>query len=222
MPLEMQAKLLRVLQEREIQRLGGSESIKVDVRIIAASNANLMDLVQQGKFREDLFYRLNVVPIHMPALRKRVTDIPLLVFHFVKKVCQAEGLQLRRVSPEAMERIKLYPWPGNVRQLENAIEKAVVLSGNRDVLTPADFGMTNAPRLKVVGNATDGAWPAIPEGLGFDAAVSRFEAGMLVSAMKKTGGNKTAAAELLGLKRTTLIMKLRSYQSTGECLQFAS
>jgi DNA-binding NtrC family response regulator len=216
MPLDMQAKLLRVLQEREVQRLGGTDTIKVDVRVIAATNVDLLERVQSGRFREDLYYRLNVVPIHMPPLRTRTNDIPLLVYHFVRRVCQSEGLSLRRVTPEAMERLKQHAWPGNVRQLENAVEKAIVLSEDRDVLTPADFGLASVPRLRVVSEDTPSLPEFLPEGVKFEAAVSRFEAEMLSNAMKKTGGNKTAAAELLGLKRTTLIMKLRSFESLGK------
>ena len=139
MPMELQAKLLRVLQEREIQRLGSSETVRVDVRVVAASNANLLDLVRQGRFREDLYYRLNVVPLQMPPLRQRRGDIPLLVRHFVKKVCDAEGLPVKNVAPEAMRVLEAAPWPGNVRQLENTVEMAVVLSGDRDLLECVRF-----------------------------------------------------------------------------------
>jgi len=220
MPIELQAKLLRALQEREVQRLGSSESIKVDVRVIAASNVDLYDRVRQGKFREDLFYRLNVVPIHMPPLRRRIGDIPLLVSHFVKKVCSAEGLPLRRVTPEALELLKSRPWQGNVRELENVVEKAVVLSGDRDVLTPGDFGSTMVRANLMVDDASE--TPQLPTGLNFDSAVSQFELALLNQPMKKASGNKSAAAEILGLKRTTLIMKLRSYENSGSQLKYAS
>src|SRR6202789_4129299 len=129
LPLELQAKLLRVLQERELQRLGSSETIKVDVRVIAATNVDLQEKVRQGKFREDLYYRLNVVPLKMPALRHRATDIPSLVAHFVKKVCLAEGIAVKRVPPEALDQLCASQWPGNVRQLENTIEMAIAMSG---------------------------------------------------------------------------------------------
>ena len=143
MPLELQAKLLRVLQDREIQRLGSSETIKVDVRVIAATNVDLTERVRQGKFREDLFYRLNVVPLQMPPLRKRTTDIPMLVSHFIRKVCHAEDITLKRLAPEALDRLCTQPWPGNVRQLENTVEMAMAVSGERDVLHPKDFGLAN-------------------------------------------------------------------------------
>lgn len=150
MPIEMQAKLLRVLQDREFQRLGSSETVKVDVRVIAASNVNLEERVRQGRFREDLFYRLNVVPIRMPALRERDGDLPLLVYHLIQKICQREGISLRRLVPETMAHLKTCPWPGNVRQLENALEMAVALSGERDILVPRDFGVAENAAPKVI------------------------------------------------------------------------
>ena len=210
MPLELQAKLLRVLQDREIQRLGSSETIKVDVRVIAATNVNLLERVRQGRFREDLYYRLNVVPLEMPPLRKRESDIGLLVDHFVKKICKLEGIPVKKVTPDAMDRLRRGAWPGNVRQLENAVEMAVAMSGNREVLFAGDFGLAPAGPMKVIPFETAIPFPAT-EVLNFEMAVSQFERGMLERALQKTAGNKTAAAELLGLKRTTLIMKLRSF-----------
>jgi len=212
MPLELQAKLLRVLQDREIQRLGSSETIKVDVRVIAATNVNLLERVRQGKFREDLYYRLSVVPLEMPPLRKRESDIVLLVDHFVKKICKLEGIPVKKVTPEAMERLRCGAWPGNVRQLENAVEMAVAMTGKREVLFASDFGLAPANNVKMMPSATPGASSSpMPELGDFEAAVSQFERTMLERALQKTAGNKTAAADLLGLKRTTLIMKLRNY-----------
>jgi transcriptional regulator with GAF, ATPase, and Fis domain len=212
LPLELQAKLLRVLQERELQRLGSSETIKVDVRVIAATNVDLAEKIRQGKFREDLYYRLNVVPLKMPPLRSRVTDIPALVSHFVKKVCLGEGISIKRVSPESLQHLAANPWPGNVRQLENSIEMAIAISGERDVLFPKDFGFNNAkaPSLSAPALPLE-----MPEVEGFDNAVSRFELGILENALKASGGNKTVAAERLGMKRTTLIMKIRNLQQSG-------
>ncbi len=213
MPLELQAKLLRVLQERELQRLGSSDTIKIDVRVIAASNANLPDLVRQGKFREDLYYRLNVVPLEMPPLRKRASDIPLLVDHFITKVCEGEGIPPKQVTPKTLQRLANLPWPGNVRQLENAVEKAIAMSGPRGILHGADFGLADSHKLVV---AEPSAAPtSLPEEMDFATAVSQFERAILEGALAKTGGNKTAAAELLGLKRTTLIMKLRGLHADG-------
>lgn len=220
MPIELQAKLLRALQEREVQRLGSSESIKVDVRVIAASNIDLLDRMRQGKFREDLYYRLHVVPITMPPLRQRAGDIPLLVSHFIKKICHSEGLPLRRITPEALDSLRGRPWPGNVRELENAVEKAIVLSGERDVLTPADFGCSPLRALLMNDDVLEP--PQLHAGLNFDSAVCHFEMALLNQALKKSGGNKSAAAEILGLKRTTLIMKLRSYENSDSRLEFAS
>ncbi len=212
LPLELQAKLLRVLQERELQRLGSSETIKVDVRVIAATNVDLAEKIRQGKFREDLYYRLNVVPLKMPPLRNRVTDIPTLVSHFVKKICHVETIPVKRVAPEALQHLAANPWPGNVRQLENSIEMAIAVSGERDVLFPKDFGFNNTRVASV-------SLPALPlempEVEGFDNAVSRFELGILENALRASNGNKTIAAERLGMKRTTLIMKIRNLQQSG-------
>jgi len=209
MPIELQAKLLRVLQEREFQRLGSSETVQVDVRVIAATNVNLLDRVRQGKFREDLYYRLNVVPLEMPPLRKRPGDIPLLVEHFSNKFCDSEGIPVKKLTPKTLERLFTMSWPGNVRQLENAIEKAIALSGYRDTLYPADFGLAESARLVLSEPVTA---PSLFTGrVDFATAVSAFEKAILQNALAKTGGNKTAAAEMLGLKRTTLIMKLRGF-----------
>jgi DNA-binding NtrC family response regulator len=209
LPIDLQAKLLRVLQERELQRLGSNETVKVDVRVIAATNANLLSLVRQGKFREDLYYRLNVVPIHMPALRERASDIPLLVNHFIKKVCEAEHLPLKQVSPAVLERLSSQPWPGNVRQLENVIEQAVILSGERGHLYASDFPQAENSR-QPAGRAIQVPSKAVPaEGLNYTEALRQFELGILQQAMNKAQGNKTLAADILQLPRTTLIHKLR-------------
>jgi DNA-binding NtrC family response regulator len=212
MPLELQAKLLRVLQDREIQRLGSSDTIKVDVRVMAATNVNLLERVRQGKFREDLYYRLNVVPMDMPPLRKRESDIPLLVDYFVKKICQLEGIPVKKVTPEAINRLRSCSWPGNVRQLENTVEMAVVMSGDREILCTSDFGLPPAGPTKLIPFETAAIpYQAASEITDFETAVSQFERTMLERALQRTAGNKTAAAELLGLKRTTLIMKLRTF-----------
>jgi len=216
MPLDLQAKLLRVLQDHVVQRLGGTESVHVDVRVIAASNRNLLECVRQGKFREDLYYRLNVVPVRSPALRERETDIPLLVDHFVQKICRLENVPIKRLSPETMNRLRTHAWPGNVRQLENAVEMAIAMSGDREVLFASDFGLPAAPS-KIASIDAAISCP-LPESMDFDAAVSQFERALLERALLKTAGNKTAAAELLGLKRTTLIMKLRNYDGGVKAL----
>jgi DNA-binding NtrC family response regulator len=236
MPLDLQAKLLRVLQEREFQRLGSSETIRVDVRVIAACNVDLLQRVRDRRFREDLYYRLNVVPLEMPPLRRRVSDIPQLVSHFIRKICQAEHLPLKRLVPEALGRLCAQPWPGNVRQLENAVEQAIAVSGTRDLLYPRDFGFASAvssassvarPLAEV--NATPlaasdpvadplpsvGPEPALPPNVDFTTAVSAFELAILDRALRESAGNKTLAAQRLGIKRTTLIMKLRSLREGG-------
>jgi len=218
MPLELQSKLLRVLQDREFQRLGSSETIKVDVRVIAATNVNLLDRVRQGKFREDLYYRLNVVPVVVPPLRQRPTDIPQLVEHFVKKFCELEDMPSKTVAPETIGKLRFWEWPGNVRELENAVEKAVAMSGDRQVLYGSDFGLPTPASMRPV----PVEFPEMREDdagyVDFETAVTQFERSMLERALTKTAGNKTAAAELLGLKRTTLIMKLRSLQGANSAL----
>jgi len=202
LPLDMQAKLLRVLQEREFQRVGSSETIHVDVRLIAATNVDLAARVRERKFREDLYYRLNVVPVSTPPLRDRLEDIPLLAAHFVEKICRQEDLRPRRLTPEALDRLATYSWPGNVRQLENTVERAIALSGDREMLCASDFDLPATTEPDPI---------ALPEsGLDFDRTVGSIERQILQQAMRKSGGNKTAAAEMLGLKRTTLAAKLKS------------
>jgi transcriptional regulator with GAF, ATPase, and Fis domain len=218
MPIELQAKLLRVLQDREIQRLGSSESIKVDVRVIAATNVDLLERVRQGKFREDLYYRLNVVPVVVPPLRQRDCDIPQLVDHFVRKICQLEDIPEKALAPETVARLRSCQWPGNVRQLENAVEMAVAMSGDRQILYAGDFGLPTAAVARVIPFETPSQPADDSTCMDFETAVNQFERTMLERALTKTSGNKTAAAELLGLKRTTLIMKLRSFQTGGSAM----
>lgn len=209
MPFDLQAKLLRVLQEREIQRLGSSKTIKVNVRIIAASNLDLAERVKQGRFREDLYYRLNVVPIQMPPLRERRGDIALLARHFVTRVCRLEGIDQKEIYNETLAKLASYDWPGNVRQLENMIERAVIISGARQFLVPADFPLNTG----LPGSMPQRMPPAsvsVPDhGIDFTEVVTVFEKNLLDQALQKARGNKTLAADLLGLKRSTLISKLR-------------
>lgn len=221
MPLELQAKLLRVLQERELQRVGSSETIKIDVRVIAATNVDLREKVSQGAFREDLFYRLNVVPVEMPPLRQRASDIPLLAHHFIEKVCGVEGIPVKRISRETVDRLCVYPWPGNIRQLQNAVEMAVVLSGDRQDLCPADFPLPAAKARKSL--AIEPSHAVVPEtGLDFDLAVANFQRSMLEQAIQRSGGNKTVAADLLRMKRTTLLAKLRTLETRGNVISIKS
>jgi DNA-binding NtrC family response regulator len=206
LPLDVQTKLLRFLQEREFQRVGSSETIRVDVRMIVAANVNLLDLVRQGSFREDLYYRLNVVPIVVPPLRGRPEDIPLLANHFIARTCLQEDIRQRRLAPAALAKLRGFTWPGNVRQLENAIETAIALSGDRELLIPSDFALAARvlPASPVRSIAVSG------KGLNFEETVGRIERQIIDEALRKANGNKTIAAEMLGLKRTTLSAKLRS------------
>ena len=217
LPLDVQAKLLRVLQEREIQRLGSSETVALDFRVIAATNCDLQDLVRKRQFRQDLFYRLNVLPLRMPALRERVLDIPVLADHFVRTICRSEGLTEKALSESAVDALCAYRWPGNVRQLQHAVEMAVVLSGDRSILTGADFPLPNdSGMLDADVRLLAPASVQVPAtGLNFDETVNRFERAILEQALSFSSGNKARAAELLQMKRTTLLAKLKSLDMAG-------
>jgi transcriptional regulator with GAF, ATPase, and Fis domain len=209
LPMELQAKLLRVLQEREFQRLGSSETIRVDIRVIAATNCDLLRRVEEGRFREDLYYRLNVVPIEMPPLRARRGDIPMLAAHFTAKICEYENIPLKSLHPDAIDHLSSYRWPGNVRQLENAVEMGIALSGERVTLSVTDFPLPSSALTP----ATLVAAPVISvpdDGLNYEETLADIERSILEQALQKTGGNKKAAAGMLGLKRTTLSAKMRS------------
>jgi len=216
MPLDLQSKLLRVLQEREIQRLGSSETIAVDVRVIAATNVDLQAKIEDGRFREDLFFRLNVVPLHLPALRERSGDIGMLAEHFVQKICWSENQPVKRLTRQALLRLEQHAWPGNVRELENLIERAIAMSGTREELLPGDFGLPVIlwENLEVKRERPYLPLPTeihLPDGgIDFEQIVARLERNMIEQALQRTRGNKSAAADLLRLKRTTLGAKLRS------------
>jgi DNA-binding NtrC family response regulator len=213
LPMELQAKLLRVLQEREVQRLGGSEAVRLDIRVVAATNRDLDARVHEGKFREDLYYRLNVVPIEMPPLRRRPSDIALLADHFVQKICRAEGIAMKTIARDGLERLRMHSWPGNVRQLENAIEMAIALGGDRTTLGASDFPVpaVEAARLTDAASVVD-----VPDcGLDYEQTLAVIERSILEQALRKTGGNKKAAAEMLRLKRTTLSAKVRSLEAVA-------
>jgi two-component system response regulator AtoC len=205
MSMALQAKLLRALQEREVERVGESRSFKFDIRVIAASNTDLRKLVKEGTFREDLYYRLNVVPLTLPPLRNRREDIPLIAQHFLQKSCAHNGLPLRSIGQATLRLLMDYAWPGNIRQLENAIEHAVAMSGaGREVLPsmlPED--------IRIPGQASMLTPVTIPdEGLDFTSVMTQLERELLRRGLEKTGGNKRQAARLLNLSRTTLIDKL--------------
>jgi DNA-binding NtrC family response regulator len=211
MPAEIQVKLLRVLQEREIQRLGSSENVKLDVRVVAATNRDLAALVEQGRFREDLYYRLNVIPVHVAPLRERPADIAPLANHFAQKVCLTERIPAKLLNADALACLRCHPWPGNARQLENAVEVAVALSGERTTLGPADFTLAQPLRARLM--APTQPVVAVPDsGLDYEQTLAVIERSILEQALAKTGGNKKAAAEMLGLKRTTLSAKVRTLQ----------
>jgi len=224
MPLAAQVRLLRVLQEREVQPLGGGPAVRVDVRVVTATNSNLWKRVQDGAFREDLYYRLDVVPIELPPLRARRDEIPFLAQHFLNRKAREHGLYPKALHPSVDPLLMALPWPGNVRQLENAIERAIVLSATRPVLTREDFGFlsnrpedgeTNwetktfddAPILQPVYAASPTDLP--PDGLDLNQVVSDMEKKLMLQSLAITRGNKKRAAELLGLKRTTFLEKMK-------------
>jgi transcriptional regulator with PAS, ATPase and Fis domain len=207
----LQVKLLRVLQDREIRPVGADRVLKVDVRVIAASNKDLAAEVDAGNFREDLFYRLQVIPIVMPPLRERRSDIPLLVTHFLEKHNRKRPGRPAQITEEAMVHLWEYDWPGNVRELENLLERLVILSeeGHIEVdhLPPSIRSFISEKKIPR---------PALgEEGLDLNTAVEEFENRLIEEALRRTKGNKQAAARLLGLKRTTLVAKLRRRKGGG-------
>ena len=217
MSAALQMKLLRVLQEREFERVGDSHTTKVDVRVIAATNSDLGRLVAEGQFREDLYYRLNVIPVELPALRQRKEDIPLLVQHFLQKfaaITEPGVAQVFRpaltVAQDAMRRLMAYAWPGNVRQLENAIERAVAFTAGRTQIDVADL----PPEIQQAQEPVLSSAVALPEeGLDLDAFISGIERDLIQRSLDRTSGNKGQAAKLLNLKRTTLVEKLKRFKS---------
>ncbi len=214
MSISLQAKLLRVLQERELERLGDTRTIKVDVRVIAATNADLQQLVGDGLFREDLYYRLNVIPIFLPPLRERREDIPLLVQHFVARLSpHKKPAQKVTVTQEALRVMMAYAWPGNIRQLENAVERALALSRDRTQIDVQDL----PPELR--DNSPAGQEPTVTlpaDGLDLPLYIADVERQLIGQALDETGGNRQQAARRLGLKRTTLVEKVRRLQPGQE------
>ena len=205
MPMALQMKMLRVLQEREFERIGDTKTIKVDVRIVAATNADLSKMVKEGTFREDLYYRLNVIPVHLAPLRERVEDIPLLVQNFVKKFAGDRDIT---IAQESMRRLMAYVWPGNVRQLENAVERAIAMIGGRSQIDVGDLP------ADLQASAETSSKPSLDlpaDGLDLPALVEQIEKDMIDRALARTDQNKGAAARLLGLKRTTLVEKLKRF-----------
>ncbi|HEY3257961.1 MAG TPA: sigma-54 dependent transcriptional regulator [Gemmatimonadaceae bacterium] len=206
MSMPLQAKLLRALQEREVERIGESKSMKVDIRVIAATNTDLKHLVKDGSFREDLFYRLNVIPVRLPPLRARREDIPLLAQYFVKKSCSENGIPVKPISQEALRVLMAFDWPGNIRQLENTVEHAVAMS-----LAASEIGSEVLPE-EVRSNRGSDIVPTVnipDEGINFTSVVSQLERELIMRCLEKTGGNKRQAARLLNLSRTTFLDKLQ-------------
>ena len=208
-PIDTQSKLLRVIQEKEFMRLGGVETLKADVRIIAATNANLEEEVQKGEFREDLYYRLNVITVGLPPLRQRTEDIPLLVRHFLAKYSDENHKSLEDVDPSAMEILMDYHWPGNVRELENVLERAAVLSTGPslsvDLLPPAvrEPSSSLAPMTTLPTN-----------GLSFKEAITSYERQLIIRALQRSGGVQKQAAQLLKVKPTTLHEMMKRLEIT--------
>ena len=240
MPLSAQVRLLRVLQEREVQPLGGGPPVKVDVRVVVATNSDLWKKVQDGSFREDLFYRLDVVPIPMPPLRERREEVPFLAQHFLNRKAREHGLYPKALHPSVDPLLMAMPWPGNVRQLENAIERAVILAGARPVLTRQDFtflrdrlsddeilveeafqpstagARTEMNSPEAPGPGTAGYLDIPPDGLDLNHVVSEVERNLMLQSLAITRGNKKRAAELLGLKRTTFLEKMKRLELEDE------
>jgi DNA-binding NtrC family response regulator len=205
-PMETQAKLLRVMQEREFMRLGGMETIKVDVRIIAATNVDLRREMDDGRFREDLFYRLHVISVELPALRDRRDDIPLLAQHFLEKYAEENGRPPLELAPEALDQLMEYDWPGNVRELENVIERAVVLSsGTRIAADRIPEHVRKSPRFQL----PHIVMPA--EGVSLKEVTAAYERQWIESALEAAGGVQKRAAELLRIKPTTLNEMIKRY-----------
>ncbi|HKE18588.1 MAG TPA: sigma-54 dependent transcriptional regulator [Kofleriaceae bacterium] len=229
LPMEVQIKLLRALQEREFERVGGSETIRVDVRVISATNRDLEQMIDSGSFREDLYYRLNVFPIHLPALRERPEDLPQLVDHFVGKFARDANRRVIGCSAEALERLRSYTWPGNVRELENIIERAMILvKGERLEAGDLDFGRraqasavphATSTRVKTEPFASIAAAPAAPAASEVHASDNRplserladEERREIIAAVDKSGNNIALAARMLGINRSTLYYRMRKH-----------
>jgi DNA-binding NtrC family response regulator len=206
----IQSKLLRVLQDYQITRVGESRCQQVDVRVIAATNRNLEEMVSKGSFREDLFYRLNVIQIHLPSLKERREDIPLLVEHFLKAISKQRGLPAPELTPRARDAMAAYDWPGNVRQLRNVIERLIILRrGKRVDLKQLPEVVTRHTQHLGSEQPFFGTVQLPVDGINLKEALQRFEDSMIKQALTSTNGNKNQAAKILGLNRTTLVEKLR-------------
>jgi sigma-54 specific flagellar transcriptional regulator A len=207
MSTNLQVKILRVLEEREFEQVGGSKTLHADVRIIAATHADLEELVDQRKFREDLFYRLYVVPIEVPALRERRSDIPLLVSHFLHEFNKRNDRNVEGVSEDALKAMQAYSWPGNVRELKNAMERMVVLKGEGWIEThDLSQKLMKGNEASGMGNIT-----ISEDGINLNSAVTEYERALILESLKRTNWVKNQAAKLLQLNRTTLVEKIKRH-----------
>ncbi|HOC19198.1 MAG TPA: sigma-54 dependent transcriptional regulator [Vicinamibacterales bacterium] len=212
-PLSMQVKLLRVLQNRVVERLGGTRQIPVDVRVVTGSKRDLRQMVAAGKFRDDLFYRLNVIPVNLPPLRDRREDIPILVDHFVKRYFRQRGEEPRAVSPAVLQAFLRYPWPGNVRELENACERIA------QTCTCDTVRLGCVPVSVLFHKYAEDHQPVVenhahPSAVSLDDRLREVESNLITWALKVSGGNKSKAAELLSIKRSTLGDRIKKLELT--------
>ncbi len=207
LPFDLQVKLLRAIQSREFEPVGGQHSVSLDARIIAATNQDLEQAVAERRFREDLYYRLNVIPIFVPPLRSRKSDIPLLARHFIEKFSKSCKREFKGISEEAMGCLVQYHWPGNVRELENLMERVVVLKRDEGIIETKDLPIHHFKNVKLDRFVANVALPE--EGLDLNEALNDFENELILQALQKTDGNKNRAATLLNLNRTTLVEKLK-------------
>jgi transcriptional regulator with GAF, ATPase, and Fis domain len=216
MPPMLQVKILRVLQEREFERVGSTQTITSDFRVIAATNRNLEEEVEAGRFREDLYYRLNVIPVKAPPLRERTADIHLLVDHFITKFNRSKKVSISGITGEALGYLLRYHWPGNVRELENVVERMVILTSSREI------GCDDLPE-KILGAKSGGPLheTTIPEqGFVLNKVVADFERKLIIQALNQTDWVKNKAAQLININRTTLIEKMKRYELVKPAVEF--
>ena len=225
--LPLQSKLLRVLQEREFERVGGNRTVKVDVRVVAATNRKLEQSVEKNEFRQDLYFRLNVVPVHVPALRERDGDVPLLAEAFCQRFIRNHGVPVKGLTPESLAALQAHDWPGNIRELQNVLERAVILCGEDGYIHPEQLGLT-APPQAGIGDAPTGAIddkpvaivPAAPTTAaasnGAPTTLAELEKQHILSTLKHCEGNRTRTAETLDINIRTLRNKLNEYKEQGE------
>ncbi len=209
MSANAQAKVLRVLQEQQFERVGGNETITVDVRVISATNIDVKKAIEEGKFREDLYYRLNVIPVHVPSLTERRDDIPLLAEYFLEKFSKEHGLGTKEISKEGMEALMIYPWPGNVREIKNIIERLSIMV-QKDTIGPEDIA-------EHLGSDDNGAMPA-RDISSFKRAREHFERDYIIAALKKNGRNISQTAQDMGIERTNLHRKIKQYNINVDAL----